>query len=91
MRLIKAERKMLHIVEQRIVKSSYRLEKFKRELHQTSVNFKKIARTNFSCAQLNIAKQKLKEALQNLHSAKYYVMLHTTLVLIAYLWTKEYI
>ena len=71
MRLIKAERRMLHIIEQRIVKSSYRLEKFKRELHQTSVNFKKIARTNFSCAQLNIAKQKLKEALQNLHSAKH--------------------
>ena len=37
MRLIKDERRMLHIVEQRIQKSSCRLKKCKTELHQASL------------------------------------------------------
>ena len=71
MRIIKAERRILRIVEQRIEKPSYRLEKFKGELRQASINFKEIIEKSTSCDQVNLAKQKLKYAIQNLHSAKH--------------------
>ena len=62
---------MLHIVEQRIQKSSCRLKKCKSELHQASLNFKEIIKTSSSCYQINLAKEKLKCALQSLNSAKH--------------------